>query len=76
MYVIVFFHHGTFLRFTRLIWGGLKQGSIGFKKISELAADEKCGHELINADRIAKAKLAVVQRKIGELIADEKAEHE
>ena len=52
------------------------QGSIGFKKISELTADEKCENELINAVRMVKAKLAVVQRKICELTTYEKAEHE
>ena len=52
------------------------QGSIGFKKISELTTDGKCENELVNAMRSAKSELAVVQRKISELTADEKAEHE
>ena len=52
------------------------QGSIIFKKISELPAEEKCEHECINAVRSAKAELAVVQRKISERTADGKAEHE
>ena len=42
---------------------GLVQGSIGFKKISELTADEKAEYDLMNVVRIAKAKLAAVQRK-------------
>ena len=33
--------------------GGLRQGSIGFKKIGELTADEKAEHELIYVVRIA-----------------------
>ena len=64
VYVIVFFHHGKSLRFTQLVWGGLRQGSIGYKKNGELTADEKCEHEFINSVHVAKAKLAVVQRKI------------
>ena len=51
-------------------------GSTRFKKISELAADEKCKHEFINAVRSAKAELAVGQRKISEPTAEDKAEHE
>ena len=46
---------------------GLWQGSIGFKKISELTADKKAEHELINIVRIAKAKIAAVRRKIAPL---------
>ena len=44
--------------------GGLKQGSIGFKKIGELTADGKNEDDFKNIVRIAKVKLAVVQAKI------------
>ena len=46
--------------------GGLKQSSVSYKKSSEFTADEKYEHALMNAMRVAKARLAVVQRNIAE----------
>ena len=39
-------------------------GSIGFKKITKLTAEEQAEHESINVVRIAKAKSAAGQRKV------------
>ena len=50
-------------------WGTLRQSSIGFKKNSELNADEEREQDLINAVRIAKSKLAVVKAKIAAPVA-------
>ena len=63
----LFSHRSGFLRFTRGSSGvGLWQSSIGFKKIGELPADEKCKYYLNIAVHIANAKLAVVRRKTAE----------
>ena len=54
------------LAFTQLVWGWPQASNIGFKKISELTADEKHELDLKNSTRITKATLAVVNRKIAE----------